>query len=151
MASGGDGGSRSTTCPCTSGASYLHCCGPLHEGEAAESPEALMRSRFAAYASARVDYVIATTDPGGPAASPDRRGWADEIERFCRETRFVGLSVLGSTLEGDEGTVTFRAVLEQGGRDASFVERSVFRRTGGRWYYHSGVVAPSSEDPFSAR
>ncbi|HAU19042.1 MAG TPA: hypothetical protein DCS72_11975, partial [Marinobacter adhaerens] len=36
-------------CPCGSGKSYSECCQPLHHGEAASTPEALMRSRYAAF------------------------------------------------------------------------------------------------------
>ena len=32
-------------CPCGSGISYRDCCGPLHQGKPAPTPEALMRSR----------------------------------------------------------------------------------------------------------
>ena len=38
-------------CPCHSGLRYAACCGPLHEGaREADTPEALMRSRYAAFA-----------------------------------------------------------------------------------------------------
>lgn len=97
-----------------------------------------MRSRFAAYALGLVDYVLATTDPTGPQAGPDRRAWAAEVEGFCRDTRFLGLDVLGSGQDGDAGWVRFRATLEQDGRDASFVERSTFARREGRWLYVAG-------------
>ncbi|MEZ5479856.1 MAG: YchJ family metal-binding protein, partial [Thiolinea sp.] len=38
-------------CPCQSGLSYAECCQPFHEGRAqAPTAEALMRSRYSAYA-----------------------------------------------------------------------------------------------------
>lgn len=116
-----------------------------------------MRSRYAAYALGLVDYVLDTTDPEGPQASPERRAWAAEVEGFIARTRFVGLEVLGAGSEGDAGSsevscerpgpgaagsagwVQFHARLTQAGRDASFVERSAFVRRGGRWLYHSAT------------
>lgn len=104
-----------------------------------------MRSRFAAYAKGLVDYVVETTDPEGPQWEPDRAGWRERIAAFCAATRFVGLAILDAPPpSGDEGFVTFRAVLTQGGRDATFTERSRFLRVDGRWRYHSGERLPEA-------
>lgn len=125
-------------CPCHSGRPYADCCLPLHAGAPAASPEALMRSRYAAYSLGLADYVVATTDPDGPQWDADLRRWRAAIARFCGGTDFAGLKIRGSGEEGDEGWVSFRAELRQGGADASFGEWSRFRRVGGRWLYHSG-------------
>jgi SEC-C motif-containing protein len=99
-----------------------------------------MRSRYAAYAKGLVDYVIATTEPGSPAADPDPAAFRRGIESFCHRTRFVGLDVLDAPEPvGDEGFVTFRAHLEQGGRPHTLEERSRFVRRDGVWRYHSGT------------
>ena len=51
-------------CPCGSRTPYDACCGRLHRGAAlAETPEELMRSRYAAYAVGDVDYVFRTWHP----------------------------------------------------------------------------------------
>lgn len=94
-----------------------------------------MRSRYAAYALGLVDYVVATTAPDGPQANPDPR----DVEAFAARTTFAGLEVLGAGSEGDAGWVRFRAILTQGARDASFVEKSAFVRRGGRWLYRSAI------------
>lgn len=99
-----------------------------------------MRSRYAAYARGAAAYVLATTDSAGPQARADRGAWEAEVSAFCRGTRFDGLEVLGSGADGDAGWVRFRARLSQGGRDASFVEKSRFVRREGRWLYHSGEI-----------
>ncbi|MCB9780013.1 MAG: zinc chelation protein SecC [Alphaproteobacteria bacterium] len=136
--------SRDPRCPCRSGRRYRRCCQPLHQGRAAPSPEALMRSRFAAYALGDVAYIVATTDPSGPQWGADEGAWRADIERFCASTRFVGLRVEESgEEEGGEGFVVFHATLEQAGprgalQDASFGERSRFRRVDGRWRYWGG-------------
>ncbi len=100
-----------------------------------------MRSRFTAYATGRIDHIIATTDPAGPQWETDRSGWVDRIRDFCESTRFVGLAIVDAPVpdDGSDGSVTFTATLEQRGRDTSFTERSRFTRddTWG-WRYHSG-------------
>ena len=127
-------------CRCHSGKTERRCCGPLHAGRPAPTPLALMRSRYAAYAKGLVDYLIDTTDRDGPHAQPDRARWAAELRDYCAGRRFVGLEILSAPPPvGDQGEVTFRAHLQEQGRAFSFVERSTFRRIGGRWVYVSAI------------
>ncbi len=125
-------------CPCRSGRRYVKCCERFHAGAPAPTPEKLMRSRYAAYAMGLVDYIVATTDPEGDHWQDDRATWTAGVEAFSRGTKFRALEVLGSGADGDSGWVEFHAGLEQGGRDASFRERSTFRRLDGRWLYRAG-------------
>ena len=125
-------------CPCHSKAGYARCCGPFHDGAPAPTPEALMRSRYSAYALGLIDYLIDTTDPESPHAREDRDAWTADLQAFVRATRFVGLEIGGAGEHDDQGWVSFRAVLVQGKRDASFRERSTFVRREGRWYYVAG-------------
>lgn len=122
-------------CPCHSGRKYKKCCRLLHMGRAAPGPEALMRSRYAAYAIGEVRYVLETTDPQGPQHQEDAEAWRASALAFSEGTEFVGLEVEQSSAEGDRGQVTFVARLEQGGQDASFREVSRFVRRAGRWLY----------------
>ena len=126
------------TCPCGSGARYKTCCRPLHRGRPAPSPEALMRSRYAAYSLDLPDYIIATTHPAGSHWEPDTDRWRRSIRAFTDSTRFVGLEVLEFSEDGDRAEVTFQAHLTQAGADVSFTERSQFLLHDGRWTYHSG-------------
>ncbi|TNE92088.1 MAG: zinc chelation protein SecC [Deltaproteobacteria bacterium] len=127
-------------CRCHSGKTEKRCCGPLHAGKAAPTAEALMRSRYAAYAKGMVDYVLDTTAPG-PMQQDDRAAWADQVRQFSAGTRFLGLRIAEHVDGEEEAFVTFFCTLEQGGRDASFGERSRFVKVGGRWAYHSGQPA----------
>lgn len=120
-------------CPCASGRAYGKCCRPHHRGETLPEPEALMRSRFSAYALGRARYILETS--GEPRA--DERAWLEEVRRFSEHTRFTGLTILEVEPGDPTAFVTFRAELEQAGRDASFTERSRFERTD-RWRYVSG-------------
>ncbi len=131
--------SPNAACPCESGNKYKRCCRPLHQGgTSAPSAEALMRSRYAAYAVGAIEYVLATTHPDGPQYEDDRVRWAADVQRFCQTTRFEGLEILASHEEGDRGEVTFTAHLSRDGKDVSFSERSSFVREDGRWLYFSG-------------
>jgi SEC-C motif-containing protein len=121
-------------CPCSSGLPYARCCRPYHAGEAAPTPQALMRSRYSAYALNKPDYVMATTHPDSPHWQADRAAWRADLQAFSSSVTFVGLKIL--LAEGD--TVKFRAVLMQGGRDVSFTEHSIFRQHNGRWLYVKG-------------
>lgn len=109
-----------------------------------------MRSRYAAYAVGKVDYIRATTDPNGPQWEPDEERWNASIRHFSRNTRFVGLQILDHQEDGDRGMVRFYARLSHAGQDASFGEESQFVRRDGRWLYHSGARAtppPSAPGP----
>lgn len=121
-------------CPCGSGQKYKKCCRVLHNGAPASTPEALMRSRYSAYAVGEIDYLMATTHPDGAHYQQDRAAWRRDLEAFSKNTRFERLHILAA----EDDTVTFRAVLSAGGRDVSFTERSLFRQHDGRWKYFSG-------------
>jgi SEC-C motif domain protein len=117
-------------CPCYSGKTYDHCCGPYHAGEAAPTPLALMRSRYSGYALKKIDYIIETTHP---VLKKQNR---EEIAQFSDVISFDGLDIL----ETNGNDVTFRAHLSKGGIDVSYTEKSHFEKVDGKWKYHSGVL-----------
>jgi SEC-C motif-containing protein len=114
-------------CPCGGGA-FSACCAPALDGaRAPATAEALMRSRYTAYALGEADYIVATEKPAPARAS---------IAATMRTTRFLRLEVLESRGgPGDvEGLVHFRAYSDRGALD----ERSRFARdTAGRWVYRA--------------
>ena len=122
-------------CVCGSGKTYDECCGPLlARTRPAASPEALMRSRYAAYALKDFDYIVETTDP-------ERRDLFDhDVNRaWMEESDFLELRVLGSSEKGSRGTVEFIARFRRGGGpEQSHHERSQFRKVRGRWYFSEG-------------
>jgi SEC-C motif-containing protein len=134
------GRSPTAPCPCGSGRTYKRCCLRLHQGHPAPTPEALMRSRYSAYAVGAVDYLIATTDPTGPHFRADRAAWAAELQHYCAHTRFEKLTVRSASADEHRGEVRFVAKLARAGEDLSFAERSRFNRVDGRWLYHSGEI-----------
>ncbi len=89
-----------TTCPCGSGKSLDTCCGPLLAGAPAPTAEALMRSRYTAYALGNIAYVAATHAPEAQEGF-DQAG----AEDMARKVKWKGLTV-ESTTGGGEGDET---------------------------------------------
>jgi SEC-C motif domain protein len=122
------------TCPCGSGTAYDACCGPLHDGAPAETAEALMRSRYAAYAMDRLDHVFRTWHPRTrPAEMPEDLGLT-----------WLGLEVLRTEGGGpgdSTGVVEFRARYRNLQGEQVLHETSRFERRGGRWVYVDGDLA----------
>lgn len=130
-----------TACDCGSGRPFDACCGRYLRGEALpETAEALMRSRYSAYARGEVDYLVRTHAP--ETRSPTLR---EDVAAWVAAARFTGLSV--SATEGGgpgdtTGFVTFTARFTEGGRAQALAERSRFARHEGAWVYVDGTPAP---------
>ena len=121
-------------CPCESGQSYARCCGPLLAGEAAAaSAEALMRSRYTAFALRDAAYLLASWHPGTRPATLA----LDESP----PPKWIGLQIRAHrTLDADHAEVEFLARYRVGGRAQRLHETSRFVREDGRWYYVDGDV-----------
>ncbi|PZF99059.1 YchJ family protein [Micromonospora deserti] len=116
-------------CPCGAGPGYAECCGRLHRGEAdAATAEALMRSRFSAFAIGDAGYLLSSWH----SSTRPRRFDLDPGQRW------TGLEIVDTDRGGlfdTAGTVEFRAHYREAGRPATLVERSRFVREDGRWVY----------------
>jgi SEC-C motif-containing protein len=131
-------------CPCFSGHRYGGCCAPYHRGEReAASPEALMRSRYAAYALGLGAYLAATLASDHPDLELPREAMIRELSRAREGQRFMGLRILHASTGGDRGEVLFFARIFERGADRSFVELSSFVREGGAWRYAEGAMVPA--------
>ena len=136
-----------SNCPCGSGQKFKKCCKPYLDGDAPPAALHLLRARYVAYVLGRADFIIETTHPDSRDTKPDRAAWAEDILKFCQGADFEGLDVL--KVEGGEPVshVTFKANLFLQGRDASFKEKSRFKRHEGRWRYVGGDTRSSLEIP----
>jgi SEC-C motif-containing protein len=128
---------KQTSCPCGRGLPYAECCGPAHQGQPPATAEALMRSRYSAFALDDDDYVLRTWHPRTrpPAVEPDTG------------LRWVGLDILESTGGGlfdAEGVVEFRAHYRDHGKHGDMVERSRFVRHDGQWTYWGPILTNGS-------
>ncbi len=120
-------------CPCQSGREYDACCQPRHTGKTpAETPEALMRSRYCAFTLALWPYLIATHHKA------HLNGLTETMLAEGPQTQWLGLDVIASDSVKDSGSVTFKAWYKDGqGVDAIF-EQSQFIREDGLWFYTTG-------------
>ena len=132
-----------SACPCNPAVAYADCCGPLHAGTArAGTAEALMRSRYSAYALGDAAYLRATWHPGTRPATLELDDDAS--------IRWLGLTVkhhVSTATEPDDrptATVEFIARCRSGGAPAVRLhEVSRFVREDGCWYYLDGTFPGS--------
>ena len=122
-------------CPCGLGDPYALCCGRLHRGEgAAATAEALMRSRYSAFALGAEAYLLRTWHRSTRPARLD----------LDADVRWLRLDVLATRAGGfldAEGTVEFRATYRSGAGRGSLHEVSRFGRDDGRWCYVDGTLS----------
>ena len=121
-------------CPCGLGQPFGECCAPALRGRPPATAEALMRSRFCAFALDDAAYVLRTWHPGTRPGdvTPDAH------------LRWTGLEVLaasGGGLFDAEGVVEFRAHYRDRGRPGDMHERSRFVRHDGTWVYWGPILA----------
>ncbi len=128
-------------CPCLSGEVHGACCGRYHAalragGPGAPTAEALMRSRYSAFAVGDADYLRATWHP---STRPDSVDLDDDVA-------WRRLDVLRTEAGGpfdDAGVVEFVAHHRSRSRPTErgrLHETSRFVREGGRWLYLDGTL-----------
>ncbi|WP_417656719.1 YchJ family protein [Pseudidiomarina aestuarii] len=117
-------------CPCGSELEYEDCCGKYHNGAVAPTVEALMRSRYSAFALDDADYLFQT--------------WHPKMRRHDFELddnpEWVQLQIISAQEQDDHGTVHFRAFYREGRAIDMLEEESEFERIDGRWYYVDGKI-----------
>ena len=95
-------------CPCGSGRTLAECCGPIVKGERpAPTAEALMRSRYTAYAVGDMAHLRRSLDQKWQASFDE-----DGAKEWSEKAEWRGLEVLSAKAggEGDlEGEVEFVA------------------------------------------
>ncbi len=125
-------------CPCCSDKPFADCCEPVIQGKRkAATASELMRSRYSAYATGAIDWVVESQIPEGREYT-DRKA----TEEWSRRSEWKGLEVLERTQgeEGDtEGFVEFKAYYELGGEEITHHEVASFRNVDGTWYFVDGV------------
>jgi SEC-C motif domain protein len=123
-------------CPCGLGDDYDACCGRFHAGAPAPTAEALIRSRYSAFAVGDAGYLLRTWHPS--ARPPEL-----ELDPALSWTRLAVLETRGGGLFDTEGTVQFRAVYVHGGQRGVQAETSGFVRQDGQWFY----LGPEADRP----
>lgn len=119
-------------CPCGHPLPYDECCGRVHGGAAAPTAEALMRSRYSAFATGDADYLLHSWHPDTRPSTLS----LDPAQTWER------LEILSTTDGGPlhrEGTVEFRAHYRHSSHSGVLHELSRFSRVEGRWVYVDGI------------
>ncbi len=118
-------------CPCGSGDAYTACCGAIHAGLPASTAEALMRSRFSAFARGDAAYLLASWHPSTRPAE-----LALDADVVWRRLQIVDTVAGGA--DDARGVVEFRASYRAPEGAGLLHERSRFSRVDGRWVYLDG-------------
>ncbi len=110
---------------------------PFLNGEKRPATAAeLMASRYVAYTTGAVDYLIETHDPK-TRSEIDRKA----TEEWSRRAEWLGLEIVRTERGGpddSDGLVEFTARYKRDGQELVHHELSTFRRVDGRWYFVDG-------------
>ncbi len=125
-------------CPCSSTKLYADCCGLYHSGkERPGSAEALMRSRYSAYATGEIEYLLKTI----PLI--ERRNFdIKAAKQWSEESEWTGLEILSSkeSKDGKRTTIEFKAKFKIKDEEHVHAERAYFEKTQGRWFFLDGKL-----------
>lgn len=117
-------------CPCGSGAHYQQCCRPFHDGRAAPTAEALMRSRYTAYVLGDAAYLHRTWH------SSTRLSKKSLVQpKHLQWEKLAILHTEAGQSEDQEGLVEFIAYYSEQQQTKHLHELSRFVREKGRWVY----------------
>ncbi len=117
-------------CPCQSGKTYTQCCRPYHDGKAAPTAEALMRSRYSAYVLRNGAYLHRSWHV---STRPNKKSLLQ-----LPPTEWLGLEIVRTEQGGatdTSGVVEFIARYREADAEAALQETSRFVREAGRWTY----------------
>jgi SEC-C motif-containing protein len=114
-------------------AAYALCCGRYHAGLSAPTPEALMRSRYSAFALGLGEYLQTSWHSSTRPAELD--------VSTPPQPKWIGLQIVSHAVQDDtHGTVHFIARYRSGGRAERLEEISRFVLEDGRWAYVDGDI-----------
>ena len=120
-----------SNCFCGNSISFEDCCETYIKGiKKAPTAEALMRSRYSAFATGAADYLVNTTH-----ISKRRFHKKSDILAWSQTNKWIKLEVLAST----ETTVTFKAYyLDENLKAQVHYEHSTFKLENDNWFYVDG-------------
>ena len=127
-------------CYCCSGDKFEDCCQPIIEGIIKPATaEALMRSRYSAYATVNAEYILQTTH-----RSTRKFHDADAIKKWAKSSLWQKLEIIliikGSPKDF-KGIVEFKAYyLDLSLQPQIHHELSNFVRESGEWFFVDGKI-----------
>lgn len=131
-------------CLCGSSKSADDCCNPVINGERkAVTAEQLMRARYCAFATGKIDFLSSSLHPEHRHDHD-----TDATRRWAENSDWLGLQIVASERGGeqdDEGMVEFIASYKEKGIVRQHHERSNFSRVDGEWFFVDGdLVKPAT-------
>ena len=120
-------------CPCNTDNDYANCCEPYHQGKAAPTAEALMRSRYSAYVIDDPKYLYKSWSK---QTRPSKKSLKQD-----QPTQWLGLEIIRTEQGGildQEGIVEFKASYTAATEVNHLHETSRFVRENNRWVYLDG-------------
>ncbi|MDF0535910.1 YchJ family metal-binding protein [Shewanella sp. A32] len=122
-----------SNCPCGSGKQYSQCCRPYHQHQIpAPTPEALMRSRYAAFVLHLFGYLEKTHHPDF------RHGLTATSLAQGKQPDWLTLNVISSEQQDCRGTVLFKAWYKIDGKLDAIYEQSNFLLVDKHCFYTDG-------------
>jgi len=125
-------------CPCGSNRLFTECCEPIISSQKeAATCEELMRSRYTAFTTANIDYLMHSHH-----TETRQLKVAKNIKKWAASVQWMGLVILNTqdgAMKDDLGYVEFRAMYLEAGHLQQIHEKSFFKRENQRWVYVSGV------------
>lgn len=119
-------------CYCKSNKEFSTCCEPLLlKHQTAKTPEQLMRSRFTAFATSNIDYLIESSSQNVLATLTK-----EELQQTCQTFEFVDLQIV----EAKSASVQFIAHLILDDQHHTIAELSYFIEQDGQWLYDRGEL-----------
>ncbi len=131
-------------CFCCSGIAFEKCCQPYLLGTSkAPTAETLMRSRYSAYASNAIEYIIRTTHP-----STRLQYDPISIENWAKTSTWQKLEVVSKQsgeMQDTKGKVEFKAYfLDSQKIPHIHHEHSSFKKEKDEWFFVDGRVEVSN-------
>jgi SEC-C motif-containing protein len=128
-------------CPCSSGKLYSECCEPAISGKTpAPTAEALMRSRYTAYAKGEIDYIIASTHVEQRADNDPKA-----IKEWSESADWQKLEITRTEAGGpkdQEGLVEFTAYFAENGINKTHHEIAQFKKDKDQWFFYDSRIIP---------
>ena len=127
-------------CLCGSGRNFDECCGPVIAGSKPDTAEALLRSRYTAFAMGNTDYLVDTL-------TSDIRDSFDQVEAYntAADAKWQSLEIrriIEGGIDDETGSIEFVAKFRLRDEQRLHHELSKFRREDGQWRCAGGETNP---------
>lgn len=127
-------------CYCCSDKEFEDCCQPLLDGSSQPTTaEELMRSRYSAYATGAIDYIVRSTHP-----SSRKYHDVESVEEWAASSTWQKLEIIAKSAgeaKDKRGLVEFKAYYLDAEKSPQIHhEISHFEKYLGKWFFVNGRV-----------